>query len=358
MTVLQSFVVLGITIYSVVGFAALPTRAPERAPAIATFSIVAHDPETGDFGVAVQSKYFAVGAVVPHAKAEVGAIATQARGNLLYGPLGLQLLKKGMRAERVVETLTSTDSLRSERQVGVVDQQGRAASYTGEDCLPWAGGRVGENYAVQGNLLAGPQVVDAMAAAFEAATGDLASRLVYALAAGQAAGGDARGRQSAAVLVVRERGGYLGLTDRYIDLHVEDHPTPIRELRRLLEIRHSQLAVAAAERLLRGAADAQGDARTTLLIRARERTEQALELHPDDDHAWWLLAHIHLLAGDPEAAAKAGRRALLENPSWRQLPPSTLQSLGVDPELLAALLQVESFQRLWESLAPEKDTTF
>ncbi len=236
-----------------------------------------------------------------------------------------------------------------------MDQEGRAASFTGEGCLPWAGGRTGENYAVQGNLLAGPQVVDAMAAAFEAASGDLASRLVYALAAGQAAGGDARGRQSAAVLVARSKGGYLGLTDRYIDLHVEDHATPIRELRRLLEIRHAQLAV--AERLLGGVADSQGDTRTKLLARARERTEQALDLHPDDDQAWWLLAHIHLLAGDPEAAAEAGRRALLENPSWRQLSPSTLQSLGLDPELVAALLEVESFRRLWESLAPEKEMT-
>ncbi len=344
-------------LHSGFGLAATLTRAPENASYISTFSIVARDPVTGDFGVAVQSKYFAVGAVVPHAKAEVGAIATQARGNLLYGPQGLGLLAKGAPAGRVVEALTATDPLRSERQVGVVDRQGRAASYTGEDCLAWAGGRTGENYAVQGNLLAGPQVVDAMATAFEAASGDLASRLVYALAAGQAAGGDARGRQSAAVLVVRNKGGYLGLTDRYIDLHVEDHATPIRELRRLLQIRHAQLAVAAAERLLRDAAGTQGEVRTRLIVKAREQTEQALGLHPDDDHAWWLLAHVRLLGNDPDGAAEAGRRALLENPSWRRLPPSTLQSLGIEPELLAALLEVESFRRLWQSLAPEKEAT-
>ena len=355
MTVLRLFVALWPAFYSAGGLASESTHTPDPVPLIATFSIVAQDPETGDFGVAVQSKYFAVGAVVPHATAEIGAIATQARGNLLYGPQGLQLLAKGKAAEQVIEALIATDPLRSERQVGVVDQRGRAASFTGEDCLPWAGGRTGENYAVQGNLLAGPQVVDAMAAAFEAASGDLARRLVYALAAGQAAGGDARGRQSAAVLVARAKGGYLGLTDRYIDLHVEDHATPIRELRRLLEIRHAQLAVAEAERLLGGVADSQGHTRTKLLIRARERTEQALELHPDDDHAWWLLAHILLLSGDPEAAAEAGRQALLENPSWRQLPPSTLRSLGLDPELVAALLEVESFRRLWESLAPEAE---
>ncbi len=346
---------LWMALLSVVVLAAAPTRAPWPASYLSTFSIVARDPDTGDLGVAVQSKYFAVGAVVPHARADVGAIATQARGNLLYGPRGLKLLRQGAGAQQVVDALVAGDPLRNERQVGLVDRQGRAASFTGGDCLAWAGGRTGEGYAVQGNLLAGPQVVDAMAAAFEAASGDLASRLVYALAAGQAAGGDARGRQSAAVLVVRKKGGYLGLTDRFIDLHVEDHATPIRELRRLLNIRHAQLAVTAAERRLRDAAEARGQARVDLIAQARERTEQALELHPDDDHAWWLLAHIRLLAGDFEGAAIAGRRALLENPSWRRLPPSTLQSLGVEPGLVAALLEVESFRRLWESLAPETE---
>lgn len=318
---------------------------------------MARDPETGDLGVAVQSRYFAVGAVVPHATAGVGAIATQARGNLLYGQQGLALLEQGRSATQVVEALVADDPLRSERQVGVVDREGRAANHTGAHCLPWAGGRTGEGYAVQGNLLAGSQVVDAMAAAFEAASGDLASRLVYALEAGQAAGGDARGRQSAAVLVVREHGGYQGLTDRYIDLHVEDHPTPIRELRRLLAIRHAQLAVTAAEAALEEAARAEQGERAALLAGARESAGRAAELDPDSDHAWWLLAQIQLLEHQPEAAAEAGRRALLENPSWRHLDPDTLRSLGVDPELVAALLEVESFRRLWDSLGPHPEVS-
>lgn len=322
------------------------------APPITTFSIVARDPETGDYGVAVQSRYFAVGAVVPHAAADTGAVATQASGNLLYGPQGLELLSGGMPAAQVIEELITPDPGRSERQVGVVDQQGRAATYTGEDCLPWAGGRTGDGYAVQGNLLAGPQVVDAMATAFETAPGDFPTRLVYALAAGQAAGGDARGRQSAALLVVRKAGGYLGMTDRYIDLHVEDHPTPIRELVRLLKIRQAQLATNRAGTLLQRAGTAAGSERAGLLGQARLEMQRALELHPEDDNGWWLLARIRLLEGESEAAAVAARRALLENPAWRRLPESTRARLGVTPELISQLLAIESFRRVWESLAP------
>ena len=357
MLVIQPLVVLWLVLCTASGPAAAFTDTTAAVPLTATFSIVARDPETEDLGVAVQSKYFAVGAVVPHAQAGVGAIATQARGNLLYASQGFGLLLKGHSPEQVVEALIAADPLRSERQVGVVNRQGRAASYTGEDCLPWAGGRTGENYAVQGNLLAGPQVVDAMAAAFESASGDLAHRLVYALAAGQAAGGDARGRQSAAVLVVRRKGGYMGLTDRYIDLHVEDHATPVRELQRLLRIRHAQLAVAAAERLVRRVRQTTGETRRQLTAQARARTERALALHPHHDHAWWLLAQVRLLANDPEGAGAAARQALLVNPSWRRLPPSTLQKLGIEPQLIAALLKVESFRRLWESLSADSETT-
>jgi uncharacterized Ntn-hydrolase superfamily protein len=335
------------------GFAQQDPLAPVSAPHISTFSIVAQDPETGDYGVAVQSRYFAVGAVVPHAAAETGAIATQALGNLLYGPQGLALLAEGKAADEVIEQLVKTDPLRTERQVGVVDQQGRAASYTGKDCLPWAGGRTGDHYAVQGNLLAGPQVVNAMATAFEAAPGDFATRLVYSLAAGQAAGGDARGRQSAALLVVRKEGGYLGLTDRYIDLHVEDHPTPIRELARLLEIRQSQLAHTRARELLKRAEDAEEDQRADLYKEANVQVEHALELYPEDDYGWWMLARIRLLQGEQDAAAEAAQRALIENPTWRRLPESTRASLGVAPALVTELLEIDTFRRVWESLAPE-----
>jgi len=348
-------VVLALMFFCKTTFAWTGSMSPAvTAPLISTFSIVAYDPDSGDYGIAVQSRYFAVGQVVPHAAANTGAIATQARGNLQYGVDGLKLLDQGMAAGKVIEQLIGTDPLRNERQVGIIDQQGVAASYTGEDCLSWAGGRTGEHYAVQGNLLAGPQVVDAMATAFETASGDFATRLVYAIAAGQAAGGDARGRQSAALLVVRKNGGYLGLTDRYIDLHVEDHPTPIRELSRLLKIRQAQLATEKARQLLQQAADSEGSRRTELIGGAREHMQQALQLHPQDDYGWWLLASIYLLEDQSQAAADAAQRALLENPAWRRLPASTRASLGVEPELIRELLEVESFKRVWRSLAPEE----
>jgi len=205
-----------------------------RQVVLCTFSIVAFDPETGDLGVAVQSKFLAAGAVVPWAQADVGAIATQSWANTTYGPKGLELLRKGLSAQEVVEALIAEDEGRDLRQVGIVDAKGNAAAFTGKDCFEWAGHVVGENYACQGNILAGPQVVEAMAEAFEKAQGELARRLVAALEAGQAAGGDRRGQQSAALLVVREKGGYGGFNDRYVDLRVDDHPEPIKELKRLL----------------------------------------------------------------------------------------------------------------------------
>jgi uncharacterized Ntn-hydrolase superfamily protein len=353
MRTLSSFIAVCLCVFGGSGFTQSNLPEPVTAPHIATFSIVARDPETGDYGVAVQSRYFAVGDVVPHAAAETGAIATQARGNLLYGAQGLALLAEGKAADDVIEQLVNPDPLRSERQVGVVDQRGHAASYTGEECLPWAGGRTGDNYAVQGNLLAGPQVVNAMATAFETAPGDFATRLVYALAAGQAAGGDARGRQSAALLVVRKEGGYLGLTDRHVDLHVEDHPTPIRELARLLEIRQSQLARTHATELLQQAEDGEEDQRADLYKEAQAQMEHALELYPEDDYGWWVLARIRLLQGERDAAAAAAQRGLIENPAWRRLPASTRSSLGVPPELIKALLEIDTFRRVWGSLSPE-----
>lgn len=201
---------------------------------MSTFSIVAFDPETRDLGVAVQSKFLAVGAVVPWARAGVGAIATQAWANTSYGPEGLDLLSRGMDAAATLERLISGDEGRDRRQVGMVDAVGRTAAYTGNQCLQWAGHIIGSNYTCQGNILVGQETVRAMAQAFSSSSGSLAQRLVAALAAGQAAGGDSRGQQSAALLVVRERGGYGGWGDRYVDLRVDDHPEPIRELGRLL----------------------------------------------------------------------------------------------------------------------------
>ena len=203
-------------------------------PLVSTFSIVARDPVTGDLGVAVESRFLAVGAVVPWVRAGVGAIATQAWANVDYGPRGLALLAEGKSAREVVETLTGEDEGRARRQLGVVDAQGHAASYTGPECNDWAGGVEGDGFCCQGNILTGPEVVAAMAAAYRESDGTFANRLLSALEAGQAAGGDSRGQQSAAIFVAREGGGYGGGNDRYIDLRVDDHPRPIAELRRLV----------------------------------------------------------------------------------------------------------------------------
>ena len=200
---------------------------------VATFSIVASDPDTEALGVAVQSKFLAVGAVVPWARARVGAVATQALANYNYGPRGLELMGRGATARETVEALISSDDEREHRQLGVVDAAGRAATFTGGECFEWAGGITGEHYAAQGNILVGRETVEALARTFEDTRGELAGRLLAALDAGQRAGGDSRGKQSAALLVVREGGGYGGDNDRVVDLRVDDHPEPIRELIRL-----------------------------------------------------------------------------------------------------------------------------
>jgi uncharacterized Ntn-hydrolase superfamily protein/catechol 2,3-dioxygenase-like lactoylglutathione lyase family enzyme len=201
-----------------------------------TFSIVAFDEATGDLGVAVATRVLAVGRVVPWARAGVGAIATQAAANITYGPRGLELFGDGLAPEEAIARLTGDDPEAAARQVGGVDGQGRAATFTGAACQPWAGGRTGRHYACQGNILAGEAVVDAMAAAFERARGDLGVRLLSALTAGEFAGGDRRGKQSAALLVVREKGGFSGFDDRYIDLRVDDHWQPVAELGRVLNV--------------------------------------------------------------------------------------------------------------------------
>jgi uncharacterized Ntn-hydrolase superfamily protein len=204
---------------------------------ISTYSIVACDLEAREWGVAVQSKFLAVGAAVPAAEPEVGAVATQAWANLAYRPDGLALLREGYPAEEVVRTLVGADDGRGHRQVGVVDAHGRAATYTGSECLDWAGGTTGPGYAAQGNILVSAATVEALAASFEGSAGrPLAERLLACLAAAEAAGGDRRGRQSAALLVVRKDGGYGGTSDVAADLRVDDHPQPIDELERIYSI--------------------------------------------------------------------------------------------------------------------------
>ena len=201
-----------------------------------TFSIVARDPQAGESGIAVQSKFLAVGAVVPWAKAGVGAIATQSWANTSYGPRGLELLASGLSVQETLAQLIGEDDGRASRQVGIVGVEGQPATFTGDQCFPWAGGQVGEHYTCQGNILVGEDTVLAMARTFEQTTGRLCDRLVAALAAGQAAGGDSRGQQSAALLVVRQGGGYGGFNDRFIDLRIDDHPQPINELKRILQL--------------------------------------------------------------------------------------------------------------------------
>jgi len=211
-----------------------------KTPPVATFSLAACDLGRGQWGVAVASKFLAVGSVVPWAEPAAGAVATQAYANPRYGPDGLALLRQGLAAEEVVRRLTEADDGRGERQLGVVDAAGRSATYTGSGCHDWAGGRAGDGYAAQGNILVSADTVDALAETFEAGDGPLAERLLEALAAAQAAGGDSRGQQSAALLVVQRDGGYAGLSDVLVDLRVDDHEAPIEELRRLVAV-HDQL---------------------------------------------------------------------------------------------------------------------
>jgi uncharacterized Ntn-hydrolase superfamily protein len=204
-------------------------------PRFGTFSIVAHERETGTWAVAVQSRFIAVGAVVPWAEAGVGAIATQALANTSYGPQGRALLQKGMTATDVVRRLTESDPGREERQLGVVDTKGGAAAFTGKKCMDWAGHEVGDGFACQGNILFGPAVVRAMARAYESTGGDILDRVLATLAAGQREGGDRRGMQSAAILAVRAGAGYGG-NDRWVDVRVDDHPSPIEELKRVFQL--------------------------------------------------------------------------------------------------------------------------
>jgi uncharacterized Ntn-hydrolase superfamily protein len=201
-----------------------------------TFSIVATDPERRDWGIAVASRFPCVGAVVPWARAGAGAVATQSWANTSFGPDGLALMGEGATAGAALERLLAADDGRDDRQVGFVDASGGAASFTGAKCMDWAGGVTGDGFAAQGNILAGERVVDELARAFTRTQGDLCDRLLAALIAGDAAGGDKRGRQSAALLVVREGGGYEGRNDRYIDLRVDDHEDPIVELQRLFAV--------------------------------------------------------------------------------------------------------------------------
>ncbi|WP_041087630.1 DUF1028 domain-containing protein [Jeotgalibacillus soli] len=214
-----------------------------------TYSIVGYDPVEKEWGVATQSKFLAVGAVVPFAVAGVGAVATQSYANTSYGPEGMEHMSSGKSAQETIDLLTSIDEDRALRQVGMIDGQGNAATYTGEKCYDWAGGITGKHYAVQGNILIAG-TVEAMAKTFEETEGTLADRLLASLAAGQQAGGDSRGQQSAALLVVKKAGGYGGFSDRFIDLRVDDHKTPVDELIRIHRIHQLYFSKSKKDRIV------------------------------------------------------------------------------------------------------------
>ena len=269
-----------------------------------TYSIVAYDPENGDLGVGVQSKYFIVGPVVPWAEAGVGAVATQAFVNVSLGPRSLALLKEGVAVENIVNSLMEEDEGRDRRQLGIVDAQGNAYSYTGKDCTAYAGGKTGEHYAIQGNILTSEAVIEAMSEAYEAAHGELAERLVTAMEAGEEAGGDARGSQSAALLVVRYGAGRAGYGDRYVDLRVDDHAAPITEMRRLLNLHYSNSLVNRSQSLMDD-----------------EKNEEALEvalkaaiLSPESDVAHLALCRAFYLNGAKSKAVEEYQIAKTLNP--------------------------------------------
>jgi uncharacterized Ntn-hydrolase superfamily protein len=295
-----------------------------------TFSIVAADAETGEVGVAVQSKYFAVGNVVPWAKAGVGAVATQAAGVAAYGPRILALLEEGRPPDEALADTLADDRDWETRQIGVVTASGEAIALTGERCQPWAGSIVRDNFAVQGNLLAGEEVVEEMARAFEESEGPLAERLVAALEAGQAVGGDRRGQQSAAVVV--ERVGAAAESreaiDRVVDLRVDDHPEPILELRRLWEIQQRWDALRRASGFYRAL---DYDSGISIL-------EDAAERYPDDATILYDLACYESLAGRREAAVEHVRRAIELEPGYRE-------AAAVDEDF-ATLRHDESFRAL------------
>jgi len=298
-----------------------------------TFSIVGANPRTGEVGVAVASRFLAVGSVVPFAQAGVGAIATQSYANTTYGPRGLELLRRKLAPQTILQRLTRDDPQRDLRQVGIVDAQGRSATYTGSKCIRWAGGIAGKNFAAQGNILTGEAVVQAMADAFQKTQGELALKLMAALEAGERAGGDARGKQSAAILVARKNGGYGGFDDRYIDLRVDDHPEPVQELRRLLTL---QLRFRRQERAFRLYDKKQYQAAARVFA-------EIIREASDDANAHYNYACILALAGSPKAALRHLQRALELDPKLASLAAGDpdFESIRNTPEFQQLLKQYQ-----------------
>jgi uncharacterized Ntn-hydrolase superfamily protein len=304
-------------------------------PTVSTFSIVAIDPANGDLGIAVASRYFSVGSVVPWAMAGVGAVATQANVNVGYGQQALDLLRQGLSAQQVLARLLADDTFpgKDGRQVAIVDAQGNVAAYTGPKAPTWAGNRQGKTWSAQGNILVGPQVPEAMGKAFEATPGELAERLYAALKAGDAAGGDSRGHQSASILVVRKQGGRNINNDRYVYINVDDNPEPFPELRRLLDLNLSYLHEEAAERSLE-----KSDLKAAL-VEARKAAGYA----PGHPYTHLTLGLVEYLNGDKEAALRELRAAQKGNPGFEKDFAATLndspelKGLKADEEFLAKL---------------------
>ncbi|MBN1465958.1 DUF1028 domain-containing protein [candidate division KSB1 bacterium] len=306
----------------------LPVAATDDVHDIATFSIVGCDPDAGELGVAVASRFFAVGSVVPWAKAGVGAVATQSFANTSFGWRGLDLLEKGIAPAEAMAMLLKSDDHSARRQVGIVAADGRSATFTGDSCNAWAGGRHGENYACQGNILTGEDVVAAMEEVFLNTTGALAERLYAALLAGDAKGGDARGKQSAALLVVREGAGYGGYTDRAIDIRVDDHLAPLQELGRLLAL--AQLNDAWNEAWTLFSAGKSGEALPFM--------DRAMRIDPTHPEVLYDLAVIRLAAGDTAGALEALAKAIALNPGLKN-------QARVDDDL-AALRGKDEFEQI------------
>ncbi|MBT2659647.1 DUF1028 domain-containing protein [Bacillus sp. ISL-45] len=254
-----------------------------------TFSIVGYDPQEKEWGIAVQSKFLGVGAVVPFAKAGVGAVATQSYANTAYGPQALELMAQGKAAEEVMELITKDDPDKEMRQVGLIDAGGNPATFTGTYCYDWAGGVTGKHFAAQGNILVDENTVKAMAETFESTAGSLAHRLLQALNAGQQAGGDSRGQQSAALLVVKEKGGYGGYNDRYIDLRVDDHPEPITELIRIYGLQQLYFAKAKPENVV----TVDGEIRETVVQHLKRLDYLKADPADDEELHKALIAYIH-----------------------------------------------------------------
>ncbi len=275
---------------------------------ISTFSIVGRDSLTGEMGVAVASRFFAVGTVVPWARADVGAVATQSFANTTFGWRALDLLEKGASPEEAAQILIRTDSDPDRRQFGIVSACGKSVTYTGKGCLAWAGGRSGPNYAIQGNILAGESVVTSMEKTFLETKGTLADRLYAALLAGDSQGGDSRGKQSSAMLVVKKNAGYGGYTDRAIDIRVDDHPEPFQELGRLLAFAQMNYSWNEAWTLF-----TQKEA-----VRALPYMEKAAALAPENAEVLYDLAVITLAAGKPDAAFQALSKAIRINPKLKK----------------------------------------